>query len=226
MERLVMKRFERMLDRRRLLELLLASGVTLGSGQWPRAFAQTSETPNMVLGPFYPMVKPIDDDADLTRVRGRKGRAAGQIIELSGRVLNRAGKPVRNARIELWQTNTHGRYVHSSDPNVKAPVDPNFQGYAVQSTDELGRYRFKTVKPGPYPSESGEFMRAAHIHFDVMGKTDRKVTQMYFPSDPMIEQDRVYLAARGNKSRLFGVVQRSARGDEISVVWDITLRNG
>ena len=216
------------LGRREMLELLLAGGATIGFGHWSRLFAQTaaSETPNMVLGPFYPMQKPVDQDADLTRVRGRKGRAKGQIIELSGRVLNRAGEPVRRARIELWQTNTYGRYNHRSDPNLKAAVDPDFQGYAVQTTDELGRYRFRTVKPGPYPSETGEFMRAAHIHVDVMGKADRKVTQMYFPNDPMIEQDRVYQAARGDKRRLFGTVQSSGRRDELSVLWDITLRNG
>ncbi len=99
-----------------------------------------------------------------------------------GRVLNAGGEPVSGARIEIWQANAHGRYAHPADDNP-APLDPNFQGYAKLLTDADGRYRFKTIKPSAYPA--GAFMRPAHIHFDVTGKLDRLVTQMYFPDDPL-----------------------------------------
>jgi protocatechuate 3,4-dioxygenase beta subunit len=99
-----------------------------------------------------------------------------------GRVLNLAGEPVRNAKVEVWQTNAHGRYTHPSDPNP-APLDPNFEGSAVLTTDSDGRYRFKTIKPAAYPAGPDNF-RPAHIHFQVSGRQDRLVTQMYFEGDP------------------------------------------
>jgi len=68
------------------------------------------------------------------------------VIIVMGRVLNLAGQPVRDAKVEVWQANTHGRYTHPSDPNP-APIDPNFEGSAVLTTDSEGRYRFKTIKP-------------------------------------------------------------------------------
>ncbi len=98
-------------------------------------YAVRRETADLILGPFYPQVKPRDTDADLTLVRGHGQRAAGQVVQLSGRVTNLRAEPVRNARIEIWQANTHGRYAHPSDPNTNSSIDPDFQGYAMQRTD-------------------------------------------------------------------------------------------
>ena len=64
---------------------------------------------------------------DLTRLPGRPGRAEGQILNVMGKVLNLAGEPVRSAKVEMWQANSHGRYTYPSDPNP-APLDPNFDG--------------------------------------------------------------------------------------------------
>lgn len=86
--------------------------------------------------------------------------------------------------MELWQANAHGRYNHPSDPNP-APLDPNFEGFAVQYTDAEGRYRFRTIKPGAYPTGIENWWRPAHIHFDVTGRTDKLVTRMYFDGDPL-----------------------------------------
>src|SRR5687768_10349451 len=113
-------------SRREMLTLLLASSVGVVANFDELLAAESrAETPNLVVGPFYPLVKPLDRDADLTQIRNRRGRATGQLIDVSGRVLNRNGDPVSNARIELWQANSHGRYAHQSDPNTSAPLDPN-----------------------------------------------------------------------------------------------------
>ena len=144
----------------------------------------------MDLGPFFPMEKPLDADSDLTRVRGRKQRALGEIIEVSGRVLTTDGTPQAFAQLELWQANAVGRYAHTNDRRVSAPLDPNFQGYANLRADAQGNFRFLTVKPGMYPA--GAFQRAAHIHLDVRGRQQRCITQLYFPADDAIlAQDKV-----------------------------------
>jgi protocatechuate 3,4-dioxygenase beta subunit len=183
----------------------------------------------MVLGPFYPQVKPVDKDSDLTIIRGHRTAASGQVIHLKSRVLDRRGEPVRNARVELWQTNSHGRYAHQSDSNIAAPLDPNFQGFAVQLTDREGRFRFKTVKPGPYPSREGTWMRAPHIHFDVQGLVDRKVTQLYFPNEPLNDQDRLLQTVRGDRNALIASVEpmgTSGSSSDLLVRWDIVLASG
>src|SRR3981189_507177 len=131
-------------------ETLMMSAALAGSGAvFPRKLAAAEpalqRTPDQILGPFYPL-KELPQTADLTRVPGRPGRAEGQVINVMGRVLNLAGRPVRDATGEVWQANTHGRYTHPSDPNP-SPLDPNFEGSAVVTTDGEGRYHFKTIKP-------------------------------------------------------------------------------
>lgn len=217
-------------SRRAWLKFLVASGTTVLSSELFELLARELrvETPNLVAGPFYPILKPLERDADLTRVRGRRGRPSGQIIDVSGRVLNRNGDPVRNARIELWQANSHGRYDHPSDPNTAAQLDPNFQGFGIQTTDNEGRYRFKTVKPGPYPGQGGARMRAPHLHFDIQGRFDRKVTQMFFPNDPLNGQDRLFLDVPRDRETLIATIGRSSESDpgELLMTWDITLASG
>ena len=93
----------------------------------------------------------LPQSSDLTRVPGRSGRAEGQVLNVMGRVLNLAGEPVRNAKVEVWQANAYGRYTHPNDTNP-APLDPNFVGSAELATDSQGRYRFKTIKPAAYPA--------------------------------------------------------------------------
>jgi protocatechuate 3,4-dioxygenase beta subunit len=156
----------------------------------------------------------------------------GQVLDLSGRVLTPDGTPVAGARIELWQANAAGRYAHHGDTH-DAPLDPNFQGYAVQTTDAEGRFRFLTVKPGAYPSGGG-YMRSPHIHFDVAGRYDRLVTQMYFPGDPLLKQDRILaqdlLYENGRfPDSIFGKLDPAAKAVEADATlcrFDIVLRDG
>jgi protocatechuate 3,4-dioxygenase, beta subunit len=213
--------------RRRLLELLLASSGALATSPLQELLAQAPmrpETPNTIVGPFYPLVKPKETDGDLTIIGRGRQRAAGEVIQLTGRVLNRHGEPVRKARVELWQANTHGRYAHGSDPYTEAPLDPNFQGFGVQETDRDGYYRFTTIKPGPYPSLGGGW-RAPHIHFDIRGRVDRKTTQLFFPGEPLNDQDHIFNSARRNRDGLVARLTRGAAG-ELLVTWDIVIAQG
>ncbi len=197
-------------------------------------FAQTAEriaTPEVAMGPFYPMLKPLDKDADLTSIKGRKGVAAGTIVHVVGRVLDVKGNPVKMAKIEIWQANTYGRYSHPSDPNT-AQLDPNFEGFAVLNTDDDGRYRFKTIKPGAYPA-TPTWQRPPHIHIEVEGKANRLVSQMFFPDEPLNEKDSLFLDLRDQSARNSAAViaQKMPPTKEIEkgamlLNWDVVLING
>jgi len=143
----------------------------------------------IALGPFYPVIRPADSDADLTHIAGRAGRAQGEVIQLIGRMTDRRGRPIVGGRVELWQCNAAGRYAHPADPNTDAALDPDFQGFAQLSTDADGEFRITTIKPSAYPVDGG-WMRAPHIHMDAQGNSYRSSLQMMF-DDPLLSQDRV-----------------------------------
>lgn len=219
------------ISRRRLLAL---GATALGSAAVPAslaAWARQQELPrteDQVLGPFYPIEKPLDRDADLTQVRGRRGTAQGQVIHVGGRVIDTRGKPLSGIKVEIWQANTHGRYSHVNDTNP-APLDPNFQGYATQVTDRFGRYRFKSIKPGAYPTGIGDWSRPPHIHFDVTGRHEALVTQMYFPGELLNERDQLLQSAAPGQSTLIARVEPSTDASEpgaLLVTWDIVLLKG
>lgn len=130
-------------------------------------------------------------DSDLTRQH--TGEPLGERISVTGRILDSAGKPIRGTLVELWQANAAGRYAHERDQHP-APLDPNFTGAGRCLTDEDGRYRFVTIKPGAYPWRNHpNAWRPAHLHFSVFGRafTERLVTQMYFPGDPLMPFDPI-----------------------------------
>jgi protocatechuate 3,4-dioxygenase beta subunit len=184
-------------------------------------------TPDQVLGPFYPLTKPLDRGADLTTIPGKPGRAQGQVIHLMGRVLDTKGEPVAGARVEIWQANTHGRYTHPSDSNP-APLDPNFEGFGVQITDHEGRYRFKTIKPDGYPTHIPGWKRPPHIHFDVTGKVDKLVTQMYFDGDPLNDKDRLLQSSWAKEPLIAKLLPptRDVEPESLLAVWDIVIPRG
>jgi len=131
-------------------------------------------------------------DADLTA--GHPGEPIGERIIVTGRVLDAAGKPVAGQLVEIWQANAAGRYHHQLDQHP-APIDPNFTGAGRCLTELDGTYRFLTIRPGPYPWRNHHnAWRPAHIHFSIFGTafTQRLVTQMYFPGDPLFGLDPIY----------------------------------
>jgi protocatechuate 3,4-dioxygenase, beta subunit len=154
-----------------------------------------------ITGPVYGHERVGPLDHDLTRRHA--GEPLGERIVVSGRVLDGDGRPVRNTLLEIWQANAAGRYVHAADRHP-APLDPNFTGAGRCLTDDEGRYRFITVKPGAYPWGNHEnAWRPAHIHFSVFGPAfaTRLVTQMYFPGDPLFAFDPIFNAVRDPRAR-------------------------
>ncbi len=187
--------------------------------------AEPDFTPEVALGPFYPIQKPIDKDSDLTQVRGRKGTAKGQIIYVGGRVTNLKGDPVKRTRMEIWQANSVGRYAHPGDDNTTAPLDPNFQGYAVLKTNRDGEFRFKTIKPGAYPAGPGA-ERPPHIHFDITTSASRLVTQMFFPGEPLNQKDHLFRFLGKDSKFAIASVQAPSKQIEDGVIeyqWNIIL---
>jgi len=141
------------------------------------------------------------NDHDLTRQHA--GAPIGERIIVSGQVLDSDGKGVPDTLVEVWQANACGRYAHAVD-TYDAPLDPNFSGGGRVVTDSAGHYSFTTIKPGPYPwGNHHNAWRPAHIHFSVFGRsfTQRLVTQMYFPDDPLFSQDPIFNSIPDEKAR-------------------------
>ena len=140
-------------------------------------------------------------DADLTRQHA--GEPIGERIVVAGRVLDEEGRPVRGTLVEIWQANSTGRYIHQRDDHP-APLDPNFTGAGRTVTDDEGRYRFVSIKPGAYPWRNHpNAWRPAHIHFSLFGQSflSRLVTQMYFPGDPLFAHDPIFQSVRDEAAR-------------------------
>ena len=179
-------------------------------------------------GPVFGRVPVLPEDADLTRQHD--GEPLGERIVVSGRVVDSDGHPVRNTLVEVWQANAAGRYVDPADDHP-APLDPNFTGAGRCLTDDEGRYRFVTVKPGAYPWRNHEnAWRPAHIHFSLFGPSfsSRVVTQMYFPGDPLMPIDPIFQSIPDQHGRdlLVATLDLALTEPEwaLGYRWDITLR--
>jgi protocatechuate 3,4-dioxygenase, beta subunit len=154
-----------------------------------------------ITGPLLGAERVTAADADLT-VR-HPGEPLGERIIVTGRVLDSGGRPVPDTLVEIWQANASGRYAHRVDDHP-APLDPNFDGAGRCLTDSLGRYRFITIKPGAYPWKNHlNAWRPQHIHFSLFGRafTQRLITQMYFPGDPLFAQDPIFNSVPDRQAR-------------------------
>ena len=199
-----------------------AAAVAGASAARGQTLAATS---SQDLGPFYPVLRPADHDADLTRVKGRKGTAAGQPIQVIGRIVDLRGNPIRNAQVDLWQCNAAGRYAHPGDRANPAALDPNFQGFARLATDRDGQFKFRSIKPKDYDTPIGR--RTPHIHFSIDGHRERLVTQMYFPGEPLNETDFLLKNAEPKQSVIAEAIDRlSADPQALAFRWTVVLAQG
>ena len=187
------------------------------------------QTLSELTGPVYGHESVGRLDADLTKNARKNGEPLGERIIVTGRVMGEDGRPLPDTLLEIWQANACGRYVHKTDQH-DAPLDPNFLGSGRCVTDSEGRYRFYTIKPGAYPwGNHHNAWRQNHIHFSLFGPTflTRLVTQMYFPGDPLLELDPIYLSApRGARERMIAnfSIDVTEPGFALGYVFDLVLR--
>jgi protocatechuate 3,4-dioxygenase, beta subunit len=207
-------------DRRLFLGTLAASFFTVKGAFAEQLFA----TPPLTEGPFYPDKLPLDQDNDLIKINDNITPAIGEITHLTGRVLTPSGEPVKNATIEIWQCDANAVYLHTRDSIPKADQqDKNFQGFGQFTTASDGGYRFRTIKPVPYPGRP-----APHIHFKVRkGDQDLIVSQLMIRGHEGNLRDGVFSAVRNVIDREllmtdFKPIPDSKAG-ELSARFDIVL---
>lgn len=203
--------------RRTLLRALLAASLGCATRQ---ALAQgLVATPAQTEGPFFPDKLPLDQDNDLTRIAGHNSPAAGEITDLTGRIVDLNGKPLAAVTIEIWQVDHNGHYIHSGDAG--AGNDANFQGFGRFDTGRDGEYRFRTIKPVPYPG------RTPHIHVKLLkGGRELLTTQLYIQGHPLNGRDGVLRAIGDSRQRaavLVPFVPSKERASALAARFDIVL---
>jgi protocatechuate 3,4-dioxygenase beta subunit len=179
-------------------------------------------------GPIFPKRFVKNAEADLTA--WGKSVPLGEKMVLVGRITDEDGKPVRNSLVELWQCNASGRYAHPVDQH-DAPLDPNFLGQGKVLTGENGEYRFITIKPGAYPWRNHPWAwRPAHIHLSLFGNaySQRLITQMFFPGDPLLPIDPVFNSVSDDAARQRMVstldLEHGIEEEALGYRFDIVLR--
>lgn len=204
--------------RRQLLKEVYRFGGALAAGMFLSGCNRPERVFEQVLGPFFPdpgdpvtpirelgnpsAPYPLSNDWDLTQIKGHDRSAQGQVVLLSGHVLDPAGQAVPHASLMLWQAAATGRYNHQGDsvahsfrdPRgkvIERTLDPHFQYWGHCVTDDQGRYQFKTVLPGYYPADLGSgWFRPPHLHFIVQAaKFPELVTQTYFRGEALADTD-------------------------------------
>jgi protocatechuate 3,4-dioxygenase, beta subunit len=200
------------LDRRSFLDASRRAGLALalGAGSLPaEAVAELLATPGTTEGPFYPDRLPLDTDNDLLVINDSNAHAIGEVTHLTGRLLSRAGEPVRNAVIEVWQCDASGAYLHSRGESGRGR-DAGFQGYGRFLTDSKGRYYFRTIKPVPYPG------RTPHIHVAVSRAGRRELTsQLFIAGEPQNDRDGIYQGFAPEERKLVTAEFRPLEGSKI-----------
>ena len=209
------------LPRRRLIGTALGGAAAVAMPVILRAEA-LPPTPPQIAGPFYPLSYPADSDNDLVHVTGHGEPARGTVTRVSGRILDRDGRPLSGARVEIWQCDQNGRYHNVRDSSSGRAPDENFQGFGRTVTDAAGSYTFTTIRPVPYPG------RTPHIHFAVAAPGLAPfVTQMYVEGEPLNERDPLLQGVRDPAARARLIVPlRPApqlAADALAAQFDIVL---
>jgi len=206
-------------------EIAMTSAPT-DTARAPTPAVTLPRTPPQILGPFYPIGKEPSHSTDLSRIEGHEKQAEGKVLYISGHVRDMFGNPVAGAKITVWQANHRGRYDHPNDDNPE-PLDPNFGGFAVIRSSSDGSYRIKTVKPGAYPVGPTS-IRPSHVHFEIEGKRERLITQVYFEGDPHHAEDRWLQSARDPNALIAKFVPLSPgmESDALSARFDFVLTHG
>ena len=152
------------------------------------------KVPQSITETTGPQFSPARYPSNIDISKVASGEAMGQRIIVEGHVRDEDGRPVPHTMIELWQANSTGRYHHEGDQH-DAPLDPHFQGSGRVFTDENGKYRYTSIKPGAYPWRNHHnAWRPNHIHYSLFGPgfATRLITQMYFEGDPLLKYDPIY----------------------------------
>jgi len=185
-------------------------------------------TPSQTIGPFFNLglVREGDDDV-ACQVPGGP-RALGTPIVVTGQVTDEDGRPVRKALIEVWQASKWGKYDHPDDV-TQAPPDPNLKGWARMLTDNDGRYRFRSIKPGAYPNPGYDnWMRPPHIHYSIFaaGLMQRLITQLFFPGEELNDIDPILNGVEDLDARASLIARELPAEADGSLVFgfDIVLR--
>jgi len=206
---------------------LFLKSLAIGAAWWtvPGAFAEElAGTPALTEGPFYPDKLPLDKDNDLIIVGDHTTPAVGEITHLTGRILSPSGQPLKDADIEIWQCDANAVYLHSADSSRKADQrDRNFQGYGKFTTGSTGEYRFRTIKPVPYPGRP-----APHIHFKISQNGHEVLTSQFFINGHEgNKEDGVFLGITDPIDREFVMVDfvpmKESRIGELSANMDIVI---
>ena len=182
--------------------------------------AMRTATPAQPQGPFYPDPLPAEQDADLLGVDGA-GPALGEAVVLSGAVVDLNGRPLAQALVEIWQVDAHGIYLHPAEGPRLARRDSGFQGYGRTATDARGAYRFRTIRPVPYPG------RAPHIHVRVSHRREHLLTtQLYVEGEALNAQDFLLerlVDARQRANVIVPFAPRPDSGDELRAHFEIVI---
>jgi protocatechuate 3,4-dioxygenase alpha subunit len=147
---------------------------------------------------------------------------AGERVTIEGRVLDGDGQPINDALVEIWQANAHGKYAHPEDRQPK-PLEKGFRGFGRSATDDQGRFRFHTIKPGRVPGPGGA-LQAPHIAVNVFmrGSLKHLVSRIYFPDDPANAEDPVLsLVPAGRRHTL---VAKKLPGRPGALEWNVILQ--
>ena len=181
---------------------------------------ELTHTARQAEGPFYPDHLPLDTDNDLILVNDAITPAVGEITHLSGRILNLSGEPIRNALVEIWQSDNTGAYIHTE--GRREQMDKNFQGFGRFLTGATGEYYFRCIKPSKYVG------RAPHIHYAILQNGNRMLTtQLYVKGDPQNEEDFLFREAKTAAAKAtivtdFTPIPGSKTG-ELTARWNVVI---